>query len=144
MTEKAVGDITVGDSFEKVLLHIMNIQTVFQCMMGVDIADPKQIDTLSESYLFKAVEEIVELRRTTPAAILPYWKSQIKTIDREAMLKELADVLLYLSNFMLVREVTPPEILEAIRQVQIGNIRTLQSRIRKDAESKAKIGDDLL
>lgn len=98
-------------------------QVKFQDLCGADIftKDTHQQNVNAEIYLMKAIEEIVELRRTQPSGLNPAWKGQGKPIDRDKMIKELADVHFFLLNFMISRGITVLDLLSVIKDVQNRN-----------------------
>src|SRR6478736_1147682 len=103
----------------KTLEEIIAGQREFQALCEVDLGTivAKDINELSERYLFKAIEEIIELRKTFPSELNQWAKNQ-GLEDREEILAEFSDVLLFLINFCLVRKISPNEVLESISQVQ--------------------------
>lgn len=104
------------------LNQIIEKQKRFQKLCG------KQIETednftksfLSEMYLFKAIEEVVELRKTFPSALNESAKIQPE-IDRTELLKEFSDVLLFLMNFAILWKISDEELLNTIEFVQTNN-----------------------
>lgn len=110
--------------------EILDKQREFQrlCEVNIDTIVDRDINALSEMYLFKAIEEIIELRKTFPSELNRWSKSQPTVDDRERILAELADVHLFLSNFCLVRKISPDELNAAIRKVQENNFSRLKMK----------------
>lgn len=110
--------------------HILRRQLEFQRLVNIPI-DEESMETklhLAENYLFKAVEEIVELRKTMPSSFNKYEKNP-STAEQIQMLKELSDVLLFLINFCLVWNFSIKDIMNTIDLVQMNNFKKLAEKI---------------
>ncbi len=104
------------------LQQIIDRQRDFQELCGVNIStnDNHEKNLIAEVFLFKLIEEVVELRKTQPSALNSAAKTQPQ-INRQEMLNELADVCLFLINFTIIRDITTIELLNAIKSVQDNN-----------------------
>src|SRR5438552_103480 len=111
------------------LEKIISRQREFQKLADVNLNTivASEINALSEMYLFKAIEEIIELRKTFPSEINKWSKTQGGENRRE-ILSELSDVLLFLTNFCIVRKITPDELLEVMAVVQEMNFIKLKQK----------------
>lgn len=109
---------------------IIDRQRAFQALaeVKIDTLVAKDINGISEMYLFKAIEEIVELRKTFPSELNKWSKSQPAEQNRTELLGELSDVLLFIINFCIVRKITPEMLVEAIGKVQDNNFYRLKSK----------------
>jgi NTP pyrophosphatase (non-canonical NTP hydrolase) len=120
------------------LNQIKNKQIEFQKLVGfpVDSIIEQEICKLGELYIFKAIEELIELRKEFPSSMNPWSKDQ-KTSDRDRILEEFADVSLFLINFANVWKLSNEEILETISRVQELNF--LNLKIKKLEELNHEI-----
>lgn len=108
---------------------IVHKQIQFQIEVGYPIDSKKEADLteMSEKYIFKAIEELVELRKEFPSVMNP-WSKEQKTADRSRILEELAGVLLFIMNFAAIWKISDTEILETIKFVQERNFTTLKRK----------------
>lgn len=113
----------------KKLSEIVEGQKAFQalCDVNIDTILASEINTLSENYLFKAIEEIIELRKTFPSAMNQWAKNQGDE-NREEIMGELSDVTLFMLNFCLVRKITLEDLLESLGKVQEVNFIKLKQK----------------
>lgn len=114
------------------LVNIVKKQEEFQETAGIDLNTGLAGKlSLSESYLMKTIEEIVELRKTFPSGF-NRWEKNPAPLDipsmEQRMREELADVHLFLVNFMLVWGLRITDILYTIEQVQDRNMILLKER----------------
>lgn len=109
---------------------IISLQKEFQRLaeVKIDTLVSNEINALSEMYLFKSIEEIVELRKTFPSELNKWSKNQPIEIDKQEVLAELSDVLLFIINFCIVRKITPVQVIETLSKVQEVNFRKLKSK----------------
>jgi NTP pyrophosphatase (non-canonical NTP hydrolase) len=112
--------------------QIISRQKEFQKAVGFQVDSDKESirNELSEKYLFKAIEEIVELRKEFPSMMNPWSKSQGLS-DEKRVREELVDVLLFLLNFAIVWRITPTEILEEMKKVQDKNFEKMEEKKAK-------------
>lgn len=110
--------------------EILRLQREFQrlCEIDIDTIVAKEINELSETYLFKAIEEIIELRKTFPSELNKWSKSQPDEENKQETLDELSDVGLFLMDFCLVRKITPEQVLEALKTKQKFNFTKLKEK----------------
>lgn len=109
------------------LLVILQNQITFQNLAGIDILNEKNNLALMEGYLFKAIEECVELRKTFPSAFNSVEKNP-GNLARPEMLAELADIFLFLANFMIATQLTICEVVQAIEEKQKVNLNTIMRK----------------
>lgn len=112
-----------------ILDQIRNSQKEFQRAVGFPIDSKKESDILemSEKYVFKAIEELIELRREFPSMMNP-WSKEQKTIDKTRIKEEFADVLLFLINFANVWDLSTEEMLEELQMIQDMNFVSLKKK----------------
>jgi NTP pyrophosphatase (non-canonical NTP hydrolase) len=104
---------------------IIQAQKDFQKAVGTPMEDPNQLNFLSEVFLFKAIEEIIELRKEFPSGLNKRSKT-MKEVDEQRLYEELSDVVLFLLNFMIVRGMSVEKLLAVIKEVQINNLAKLK------------------
>lgn len=116
---------------------IVLLQKIFQKLAGLPIESDTFEDkaTLSEVYIFKAIEELVELRKTIPSTMNKWAKNQPE-MSRQRMKEELSDVILFLVNFTIVWDLTISEILDAVSKVQTVNFQKLNDKLARTMEEQ--------
>lgn len=104
-------------------------QYEFQLLAGVDIDTQVLSDRyrIAEIFLYKAIEEIIELRRTFPSQLNKWSKNQPEA-DTVRIMQEFADVMFYLSNFELVMQLDPSQAALIALEVQENNFRKLKAK----------------
>ena len=134
--------ITTTHDFRVRDLNIfMQNQRAFQKLCGVPIDDLERADELAETFLYKAIEECIELRKTNPSGLMRYSKTQPGEINRDDMLGELSDVVLFLINFMIVRKITFEELMNNMLKIQENNFKVLLPKLKKEIEEKMKVAE---
>lgn len=121
--------------------EILKRQREFQklCGINIDTILASEINSLSENFIFKAIEEMVELRKTFPSE-LNKWSKSRPLENRRETLDELSDSLLFLANFMLAKKISVPEMLESIQRVQRNNfIKLKYKRLAIFNEERLKV-----
>ncbi len=115
-------------------------QIEFQELCGLDIYSKSELELniLSETFLFKVIEEVIELRKTMPSGLNPSAKVQ-PIIDKQEMINELCDVSLFLINFMLTRNITISEVLDSIIEVQNNNFAIKKSKLLKEKQTEIEV-----
>jgi len=93
----------------------------------VDTILESERNEMSEKYLFKMIEEIVELRKEFPSVANPYSKSQ-KTADLTRVKEELADVILFLVNFINIWKFSIEELVDTIEATQKHNVEKVKMK----------------
>lgn len=113
----------------KSLNDIIKGQEAFQelCEVNIKTIVAKDINEHSERYLFKAIEEIIELRKTFPSELNQWAKNQ-GSENKQEIKEELADTMMFLINFCLVRRISPQELLETMALVQEVNFNKLKQK----------------
>ena len=111
------------------LLKLIERQKELQRNVGFPIDSIVEADRnkMAEDYLFKLIEEAVELRKEFPSAINPWSKKQ-KPADIQRIKEEFSDVLLFLMNIAIVWRFTPEEILKMVKSVQDNNFQKLKEK----------------
>jgi NTP pyrophosphatase (non-canonical NTP hydrolase) len=109
--------------------NILQGQKDFQKMVGFPIDSILDHDRneLSEKYIFKLIEEAIELRKEFPSVINPWSKSQ-KVADLSRVKEELSDIILFIINFMNVWNFTPEEIGEQLIKTQKQNFQLVKEK----------------
>lgn len=110
--------------------------------IDLDRIDDLRRNQLAEAFLNRATQEVFELLRTQPEGVLG--QKNPKDIDRSEMLGELADVHLFLINFMIVRAITWEELLETIPGVQQNNFNKALEKLRRRQETKENAINEIL
>jgi uracil-DNA glycosylase family 4 len=111
------------------ITDLIKLQEDFQLAVGfpIDSQLESERNRLSEIFLFKAIEEIIELRKEFPSAMNPWAKTQ-KFADTSLVLKEYCDVLLFLINFANLWKFSPEQILESLKSVQHANFQKIKEK----------------
>ena len=109
---------------------IRAVQKEFQRMVDfpVDSMSAADRDEMSEKYLFKAIEEIVELRKEFPSVMNPWSRTQRQIENLDDIKAEFADVYLFLMNFLNVWKISDDEILDAIMAKQEKNFLHIKTK----------------
>jgi hypothetical protein len=135
--------------FEERVKALFERQAKFQRMADVvDVEDMGQADVYrcNEFFTYKAIEELVEVRRRSPS-VLNRWEKNTKKYDRKGLLMELCDSLLYHINICLVNGFTADEVLTMMAAVQAGNFESLKrkllERIQDEPEGESSALRDL-
>jgi len=112
---------------------IIERQKDFQRIVGFPIDSNLESDRneMSEKYIFKLIEEAIELRKEFPSVMNPWSKKQ-KEVDLLRVKEEMSDVLLFFINLLATWKFSFEEILNVIEEVQENNF-------SKVAEKKLKI-----
>jgi uracil-DNA glycosylase family 4 len=108
---------------------ILKKQKEFQLEVGFPILSQREADrnSMSEKYIFKAIEELIELRKEFPSSMNPWSKNQ-KSADIQRIHEEFSDVLLFLMNFMIVWKITPEEVLSQLKETQENNFQRMKKK----------------
>lgn len=126
--------MTMMADFEQVFERQRELQRIHG--FPIDSINPNDQNRMAEVYVFKAIEEAIELRRTQPSVMIPMAKVQPK-IDRSEMLKELCDTFLYLFNFMIVRRINFDELMAYMNTVQENNMAKAHEKQRAFEEQNS-------
>jgi hypothetical protein len=100
---------------------------------------------LTEGFILKAIEELIELRKTMPSAFNKYAKVQ-PTVNMERTRDELIDVILFIVNIALVWGFTLEELVSGISYIQANNFAKIRDKIRiraQEAEAASQKGGKL-
>lgn len=109
---------------------LFDFQKAFQ--FKVSDTDVTELDfsarlALAEGFVFKAIEECVELRKTFPSSLNKVEKHPGQC-DKAEVKRELSDVFIFLINFMLVMHISPEDLLETLVEVQLNNLAKLEAK----------------
>lgn len=109
--------------------NLFEKQREFQRMVGapIDSTLEKERHQLAEMYLFKAVEEIIEMRRTFPSVMNPWAKSQPE-VNCNHTLEEYCDILLFMVNEALAWGFSKEEIMEQLQFTQANNFKKIKEK----------------
>lgn len=120
------------------LNEIIEKQKEFQRFLDVPIDSNLEHDRneLSETYIFKLIEEAIELRKEFPSVINPWSKNQTE-VKISRVKEEMSDVFLFFVNIMAMWRISPEELFETVKQVQHNNL-------LKVKEKKLKILNELI
>lgn len=113
----------------KTLQQITDSQKEFQRLVSfpIDSITAKDRNEMAEKYLFKMIEEIIELRKEFPSVINPWSKSQ-KDEDVTRIKEELSDIFLFLINFVNIWGFKSDELLEILSRVQDNNFTHVKTK----------------
>lgn len=116
-------------NYSEKLKNLRDRQADFQRMVGapIDSKLEKDRNQLSETYVFKGMEEMVELRKTFPSALNPDEKNRA-TVEKETVLFEFCDVIHFLINLSIVWKFSFEEILESLEKVQDNNYAKIKAK----------------
>jgi uracil-DNA glycosylase family 4 len=139
----------MNSSTNKKIEKILERQLKFQKMVNLPV-DSHELETqckLSEIYIFKMIEEAVELRKEFPS-MLNAWSKVQKTPDISRIKEEMCDVFLFFVNIMLTWKVSLDDLIEVLNSVQKNNfikvkekkINVLNNRILSLKSKNKKIG----
>lgn len=116
-------------SNREILEKIIEKQKEFQEAVDIPINSLSDVDRnkMTETYLFLAIKEIIELSREFPSVANPWSKhNKISNIDR--VREEFSDVLMFLINVAIVWKISPSEMLEQLVKTQENNFNKLKSK----------------
>lgn len=116
----------------KELETIIEKQKDFQRFVNFPIDSNLESDRneLSEKFIYKLIEECIELRKEAPSAMNPWSKKQ-KEADMTRIKEEMSDIFLFFCNIMITWRISPSEILSQITQVQEQNFVKVKERKMK-------------
>lgn len=111
------------------LEELVENQKEFQRGLGwpIDSVSESDRNELSERYIFKLIEEAVELRREFPSVMNPWSKHQ-KSADITRIKEEFSDVLMFLINIAIVWKFSPEDVLESLIKTQKNNFKKIKER----------------
>ena len=114
--------------------RIVNNQLEFQKLAEIPIQS-EDLETrlhLTEGFILKAIEELIELRKTMPSAFNKYAKVQ-PVVDMTRTRDELIDTILFLVNIAIVWGFTLEEIVSGISYIQANNFAKIREKKRQRA-----------
>lgn len=114
---------------ENRLEQLVENQRLFQKGLGwpIDSVTEGDRNELSEKYVFKAIEELVELRREFPSVMNPWSKHQ-KSADLTRIKEEFSDVLMFLINIAIVWKFSLEDVLDNLESTQKNNFKKIKER----------------
>ena len=101
------------------LQKIKERQIEFQRLVGFPIDSKLETDRneLSEKYVFKLIEEAIELRKEFPSIMNP-WSKKNKPADLSRIKEEMSDVLLFFINLLITWRIDFEDLLKVAQGVQ--------------------------
>lgn len=109
---------------------IIEDQKEFQRLLDIPVDSLAEVDKLqmAELHVYKAIEELIELRKTFPSTLNKHEKNR-PVINREEIKKEFCDSLLYHINFANVWNISVKEVLDTLSIVQDNNFKKAKEKI---------------
>lgn len=133
MTYKRVKNEKTLNWAERITKNQLDFQKLAE--IPIDSEDLAVKLDLTEGFILKAVEELVELRKTMPSSFNKYAKTQPE-INLKRTMEELCDVQLFLINIGLVWGFTLDEMLSTISYVQANNFIKIREKIATRAQKE--------
>lgn len=101
---------------------ILEKQKGFERLVGVPIDTilEKERNQMSEMFVYKAIEELIEVRREFPS-VLNEWSKSNKDANAPRVKEELADAFLFLSNLLLAWHISWDDFLRQVIITQKNN-----------------------
>lgn len=114
------------------LKDIIQRQHNFQKFLGWPIDSNLEEDRnrLFEIFIFKLIEEAIELRKETPSVMNPWSKKQ-KEANHERIKEEMSDVFLFFLNLMITWKLPLEEFIETVHKVQANNVLRIKEKKMK-------------
>lgn len=111
---------------------ILNKQKEFERLVGIPIDTilEKERNQMSEMFLYKAIEELIEARREFPS-VLNEWSKSNKEADNVRVKEELSDAFLFLSNLLLAWHITWDQFMEQVKSTQENNFSKVKEKKMK-------------
>lgn len=116
----------------KKIEQIIERQKEFQRFVGFPIDSNLEEDRneLSEKYVFKLIEEAIELRKEFPSVMNPWSKKQ-KEADFTRIKEEMSDIFLFFMNLLITWKFSFEEIVEMVEKVQDNNVMKVKEKKMK-------------
>lgn len=117
--------------------NIIAKQKDFQKFLGwpIDSVIEEDRDRLFEIFIFKMIEEAIELRKESPSVLNPWSKKQ-KEADHNRIKEEMSDVLLFFFNLCITWKLPLPELFETVKSVQENNFMKIKEKKMKMLNEK--------
>lgn len=117
------------DENQSQLNKILDVQKEFQKFVGfpIDSILEKDRNEMSEKFIFKLIEEAIEVRKEFPSIMNPWAKNQ-KDTNYVSVITELSDVFLFLVNLLAVWKISPSDFLIIVQKTQAENIIQVKKR----------------
>lgn len=102
--------------------QIINKQKEFERFIGFPIDSNLESDRneLSEKFIFKMIEECIELRKESPS-VMNSWSKEQKEANLTRIKEEMSDVFLFFLNNMITWKIDWNKFLEIVSAVQDNN-----------------------
>mgnify|MGYP001580030848 CR=1 FL=1 len=115
------------------MIDILKKQREFEQLVGVPIDTilEKERNEMSEMFIFKAIEELVETRREFPS-VLNKWSKNNKDANTDRVKEEISDAFLFMSNLLLAWRISWEEFLTQVRITQQNNFTKIKERKMKE------------
>ena len=104
------------------MIDILKKQREFEELVGVPINTvlEKERNEMSEMFIFKSIEELIEARKEFPS-VLNQWSKHNKESNPTRVKEELADAFLFISNLLLAWHISWDDFLTQVRKTQQNN-----------------------
>lgn len=125
-------------TLQEAVLEIVRRQRNFQHLAKIPIDSNDQEVKIywTEVFLLKAIEELVEFRKTMPSSLNKVEKN-VPVLDRRRMQEEFSDVLLFLINIGIIWDFfDDTQLWEILMDVQAFNFNKLANRIAKELSNE--------
>lgn len=122
---------------EKDIVNIIEKQKDFQRFLGwpIDSNLEEDRDRLFEIFIFKMIEEAIELRKESPSVLNPWSKKQ-KEADHTRIKEEMSDVLLFFFNLCITWKLPLQELFDTVQKVQENNFMKIKEKKMKMLNEK--------
>lgn len=114
------------------MIEILKKQQEFERLVGVPIDTilEKERNQMSEMFIYKAIEELVEARREFPS-VLNEWSKSNKEANNQRVKEELSDAFLFISNLLLAWHIPWDDFLIQVRSTQENNFTKIKEKKMK-------------
>ena len=111
---------------------ILQKQKEFEALVGVPIDTilEKERNQMSEMFIYKMIEELVEARREFPS-VLNEWSKSNKEANHQRVKEELSDAFIFLSNLLLAWRIPWDEFITQVRKTQQNNFTKIKEKKMK-------------
>jgi NTP pyrophosphatase (non-canonical NTP hydrolase) len=89
---------------------------------------------MAEKYLFKLIEEAIEVRKEFPSVMNPFAKNQ-KDPSLIRIQEELSDVFLFFINLLIVWDIDFEKFIDSTLVVQDINYKILNEKLQKSSSN---------
>ena len=109
---------------------ILERQKVFQRLLGlpIDTVLEDERNEMAESFVFKLIEEAIEVRKEFPSR-MNKWSKKQKRANIPRIKDEMSDVYLFLMNLLAVWKIDVEDFMDNVESVQSANFVHIRSRL---------------